>query len=449
MGISDKKEPLILLVGDIFMLYLSLWAALFLRYGEVPSSHTLGAHFVPFTVLFAVWIIVFFIAGLYEKHTLLLKSKIPDTVLNAQITNSIIAFLFFYLIPYFVITPKTNLFISLIFSLLFIIAWRNAYLKFFSVEKRQKGILVGSGQELRDLEQEIEENNRYNIDLISTIDLDTVDFSNFHKEIINRIYSADVSIVIIDIKHDKLKPILPHLYNLIFSKIYFIDMHKVYEEIFDRIPLSLVRYSWFIENLSLQPKVAYDFVKRGLDIIISLILGFFSLLIYPLVAMAIKLEDGGSVLYVNERLGKNNNLINIIKFRTMSGMDKGKDALKTENKVTKVGAFLRKTRIDELPQLWNVLVGDLSLIGPRPEIPALAQVYEEEVPYYNVRHLIKPGLSGWAQIYQANPPKFAKQSDATKTKLSYDLYYIKNRSILLDLVITLKTLKALISRVGV
>ncbi|PIP86889.1 hypothetical protein COW81_03195 [Candidatus Campbellbacteria bacterium CG22_combo_CG10-13_8_21_14_all_36_13] len=449
MGISDKKEPLILLVGDIFMLYLSLWVALFLRYGNIPDSHILSTHIVPFSILFAVWIIVFFIAGLYEKHTLLLKSKIPDIVLSAQITNSIIAFLFFYFIPYFVITPKTNLFISLCFSFLFVIVWRNAYIKFFSVERRQKGILVGSGQELRDLEKEIDENNRYNIDLVSTIDLDTVDFSNFHKEIINRIYSAGVSIVIIDIKHEKLKPILPHLYNLIFSKIYFIDMHKVYEEIFDRIPLSLVRYSWFIENLSISPKATYDIIKRVIDIIFSFIFGLISLVFYPFVAIAIKINDGGPLFYVNERLGKNNRIIKIIKFRTMSGMDQGNDALKTENKVTGVGRFLRQSRIDELPQLWNVLRGDLSLIGPRPEIPALARVYEEEVPYYNVRHLIKPGLSGWAQIYQIDPPKFEKQSDATKTKLSYDLYYIKNRSILLDLVITLKTLKALISRVGV
>jgi len=117
-------------------------------------------------------------------------------------------------------------------------------------------------------------------------------------------------------------------------------------------------------------------------------------------------------------------------------------------KVTRIGEFLRKTRIDELPQLWNVLRGDLSLVGPRPELPNLASLYEKEIPYYNVRHLIKPGLSGWAQIHQENPPKFDVGYDETKLKLSYDLYYIKNRSFILDVKIALRTLQTLFSRSG-
>ncbi len=449
MSISAKKEPILLLLGDIVILYASLWLMLLLRYLEIPSNHSLDTHIVPFSILFIVWLIVFFISGLYEKHTLLLKRKLPDTILNVQITNSIIAVIFFYLIPYFNITPKTNLFIYLVVSLLLIILWRNAYISFFGVRKKQKGLMIGGGEELEYLKQEINENNRYNIELVSTINLDDVTDSSYHEEILNRIYSSGVSIVIIDINNEKIKPILSGLYNLLFSKIQFVDMHKVYEEIFDRIPLSLIRYSWFLENVSLQPKVAYDAGKRVLDLFFGFVGVLLSLVFYPFVILAIKIEDGGSIFYVNERLGKNNRLINIYKFRTMSGMDTGKEAVRSKNKVTRVGKILRQTRIDELPQLWNVLKGDLSLIGPRPEIPELARVYENDVPYYNVRHLIKPGLSGWAQIYQIDPPKFATQSEATKIKLSYDLYYIKNRSLSLDLIITLKTIKALLSRVGV
>ena len=388
-------------------------------------------------------------SGLYEKHTLFLKSRVPRIIINVQVVNTLVAVMFFYLIPYFGITPKTNLFIYLVISLLLVIIWRNLYIRFSSVERRQKGILIGSGKELVELQEEIENNNRYNIELVSTIDLESEDYKDFHKEIINRIYSAGISIVIIDITHEKLKPSLPHLYNLIFSKIYFVDMHKVYEEIFDRIPLSLVRYSWFIENLSLQPKSMYDFIKRFIDMVLSLVLGLLSLIAYPFIILAIKIGDGGSVFYINERLGKNNRLINIVKFRTMAYKDSGKESKNTYNTVTKVGSFLRKSRLDELPQLWNVFKGDISLIGPRPEIPSLAEVYERDVPYYNVRHLIKPGLSGWAQIYQINPPKFATESEGTKIKLSYDLFYIKNRSILLDLIIILKTVKEFFSRAGV
>jgi len=139
-------------------------------------------------------------------------------------------------------------------------------------------------------------------------------------------------------------------------------------------------------------------------------------------------------------VGKNGKEIKISKFRSMSTSEK--------EKITKVGAFIRKTRIDELPQFWAVLKGDLSLIGPRPEKPDLVKLYDKEIPYYNIRHLIKPGLSGWAQICQDNPPKFEVNFEDTKTKLSYDLYYLKNKSAMLDLIIVLKTIKALILRVG-
>ncbi|MCH7870612.1 MAG: sugar transferase, partial [Planctomycetes bacterium] len=158
------------------------------------------------------------------------------------------------------------------------------------------------------------------------------------------------------------------------------------------------------------------------------------------VAFAIILEDNGSVLYTAERIGKNGKHIYLIKFRSMSESQ--------EETITYVGRFLRATRIDELPQLWAVLRGDLSLIGPRPEIPCLVELYEQNIPYYNVRHLIKPGLSGWAQIHQGNPPKFGVQYDETELKLSYDFYYIKNRSLLVDLKIALLTVKTLLSRSG-
>ena len=125
------------------------------------------------------------------------------------------------------------------------------------------------------------------------------------------------------------------------------------------------------------------------------------------------------------------------------------DAERSEVEITRVGKWLRKSRIDELPQLWSVFKGDMSMIGPRPEIPALVKHYESEIPYYNVRHLIKPGLSGWAQLYHTDPPKVNADSEKTRRKLSYDLYYIKNRSFMLDLKIALKTIKALLSRSGV
>jgi len=141
--------------------------------------------------------------------------------------------------------------------------------------------------------------------------------------------------------------------------------------------------------------------------------------------------------------------VNIVKFRTMRADVSRSDNASGEQVVTYVGNFLRRTRIDELPQLWNVLKGDISLIGPRPELPTLAKVYEQEIPYYNIRHLIKPGLSGWAQLYHTDPPKVVADSEKTRRKLSYDIFYIKNRSFMLDVKIALKTIKTLLSRSGV
>ena len=142
------------------------------------------------------------------------------------------------------------------------------------------------------------------------------------------------------------------------------------------------------------------------------------------------MDDKGSLFYFDERVGHGNKLITLIKFRSMFEVSSG------EKVISKVGKFLRKTRIDELPQLWNVLIGDLSLIGPRPEKIGLTKIYRDQVDFYNVRHVIKPGLSGWSQLRQENHPHHSADAEATKEKLSYDLFYIKNRSLLLDLKIS-------------
>jgi lipopolysaccharide/colanic/teichoic acid biosynthesis glycosyltransferase len=137
------------------------------------------------------------------------------------------------------------------------------------------------------------------------------------------------------------------------------------------------------------------------------------------------------------------------KFRSMTGADSGSEVLKSKLRVTPLGKMIRRTRIDELPQLWNVFKGDLSLIGPRPEFPALVEEYRKHIPYYHLRHLVKPGLSGWAQLYHDNHPHHGSDVEATREKLSYDLYYLTHRSLTLDATIALKTVKKLLTRSGV
>lgn len=449
MSNISKKEALLLFCGDIFLFIFSLWFALYLRYGTLPSGELFSVHIIPFSILFFVWILVYFIAGLYEKHTLILKSKLPSVIFNAQFVNSIFAIVFFYFIPFFGITPKTILFIYLVISFCLVLLWRLYGINLLGKTKREPALLIGSGAEMKELLDEVNNNDRYGIKFISSVDVSDISGIDIQDEIVTPIYADGIKIIAVDFSHEGVSPLLPHLYNLIFSKISFIDSHRIYEDIFDRIPLSLVTYSWFLENISVSPKFTYDFLKRVFDIIVSFLLGIVSLVVYPFVWIAIKLDDGGKIFIKQERIGQNNHTVRIIKFRTMSVDDGGAGEAKREQKITRVGRYLRASRLDELPQLWNVLIGDISLIGPRPELPKLVKLYEKEISFYNVRHLIKPGLSGWAQLYQKTPPKFSTDYDQTKTKLSYDLFYIKNRSFWLDIKIALKTIRELVSRRGV
>ena len=176
-------------------------------------------------------------------------------------------------------------------------------------------------------------------------------------------------------------------------------------------------------------------------------LGLTSLPLFPFIAAAVKLNSPGNVFYTQKRIGKGGQMFWLLKFRSMvqdAEKDGAKWAEKEDTRITKVGNFLRKSRLDELPQLWNVLKGEMSFIGPRPERPEFVRELEKQIPFYQTRHLIKPGLTGWAQI---NFPYGASVEDAME-KLQYDLYYIKHRSLVLDFGVVLKTIKIVLSRGG-
>lgn len=434
--------------GDVVLFYIALWVTLVARYWTLPSWEIFSQHLLPFTLLFLIWSLVFFIAGLYEKHTVILKSRLPSLLFNTLIANTVIAIIFFYLIPYFKIAPKTNLFIYLFVSFTLILAWRIYIYPTIGSGRRQNALLIASGSEMKELRDEVNHNNRYSIRFVSSIDLDKVDKLDFQEEVLKTIYAEGITLVAVDLRNEKVAPILPHLYNLIYSKIRFIDMYKVYEDIFDRVPISLLQYNWFLENISLTPKWTYDFLKRLMDIFISAVLLVVSLVFYPFIWLAMLFDEGNGLFSVQERVGKNNKPVKLYKFRTMLIANDAGEWGKQENRVTRVGKFLRKTRLDELPQLWNVLRGDISLIGPRPEFASAAKEYDKNIPYYNIRYLIKPGLSGWAQIHHEKHPHHGVDVEETKNKLSYDLYYIKNRSFLIDLKIALHTIRELVSRKG-
>lgn len=219
---------------------------------------------------------------------------------------------------------------------------------------------------------------------------------------------------------------------------------QVYESLTGRSP---IRHLYENDLGSLLPSQGYLWLKQLLDSVAVLVVAPLVLPICLLTAIAIRLESSGKVIFTQERVGQGGKLFKIYKFRSMT-MDAEKHGAKlaqaNDARVTKVGKFIRKTRIDELPQFINVLKGDMSLIGPRPEQLSFVKAFEQTIPFYSYRHIVKPGISGWAQVMQG----YASDTDETALKVQYDFYYIKHISFALDLLIVLKTIQTMLTGFG-
>jgi sugar transferase (PEP-CTERM system associated) len=236
--------------------------------------------------------------------------------------------------------------------------------------------------------------------------------------------------------------------NCKLSGIEVVDAPSFYEQMTGKLLLESIRPSWFIFSEGFRITALSRVIKRIMDACCAITGIVITLPFLPLIALAIKLDSPGPILFRQTRVGENEKSFNLYKFRSM-GVDaeKGTGAVwarEHDPRVTRLGSFLRKSRIDELPQLFNVLRGDMSLVGPRPERPEFVEQLKEAIPYYSERHVVKPGVTGWAQVkYQYG----ASVEDALE-KLRYDLYYIKNISIFLDLMIIFETVKVVLFRRG-
>jgi lipopolysaccharide/colanic/teichoic acid biosynthesis glycosyltransferase len=218
-------------------------------------------------------------------------------------------------------------------------------------------------------------------------------------------------------------------------------MPTAYEELLGRIPIRYLEADWILRSFvdQMQVNVYFEITKRAIDILGSLV-GLLILMIFiPFIAIAILIDSGFPIFYTQIRMGKGGNLYRIYKFRTMTkdaepdGQPKW--AEENDSRATRTGLFLRKTHLDELPQFINVLRGEMSLVGPRAERPELVEWFQQHVPFYRARLLVKPGITGWAQVNQS----YAATINETIEKLEYDLYYIKRRNIILDLNVLLRT----------
>lgn len=438
-------KKIILLSGDVIFLYTSLLTTLFIRYGDKFNRECWNQHFWPFTIIYALWIVVFYINGLYAITLARNNIKFYSILLQTLIINTGLSVAFFYFIPYFGIAPKTNLFLNLlIFALLFSL-WRQIYnYSLRSSAWTNNVLIIGENSEIEQIKEFVRNNPQLGYQIIKQIRIDDVQTPFDLLEIASR---QDIKIIVTAIDpHQNLK-LVRSLYQCLPLKINFSDLPSFYEKILGKVPISSIGEIWFLENLTESQKNFYEATKRILDIIGSIIVGLISLPLYPLIALAIKIDSAGPIFYRQRRIGLDGQIFNVIKFRSMVHQAEIKGAQWSQEqdpRVTKIGRLIRKIRVDELPQVWNILLGQMSFVGPRPERIEFVQQLDKQIPYYQIRHIIRPGLTGWAQVNL----RYGASYEYSIEKLQYELYYIKHRSLVLDLSILLKTINIVLKGMG-
>lgn len=425
-----KTRNWFLLLGDVLLLYSSLALALFIRYREQFFS-AWWLHFVPFTLIFWLWVIIFYISGFYDLRRARNQAQFFIQLLLIISLAGLVGMAVFYLWPSLGISPKTNLALTLLLAAIFLFLWRLIFNALISQPQR-KILLIGEHTQSIELATQLNHHPQWGYQVAAIIAPEKF------FEYKDKLNSLGISTLVISDDLYQTQALTDALYDSLSSRVEMFTLTKFYEQLVKKIPLSVISKVWFLENLTERDKLAFDKIKRLIDVVLSLLGLVLTLPFYPLLYLAVKIDSPGPFFYTQVRLGKLGKPFVIVKIRSMvqDAEKKGAEwAVPGDARVTRVGKFFRKIRLDELPQLFNILWGDMSFVGPRPERPEFISQLEQEIPYYKQRLLVKPGLTGWAQVNF----KYSSDVAGALEKLQLDLYYIKNRSLFLDLTILLKT----------
>jgi len=450
-----KTKKIILLIGDLIILYVSLAIALTVRYKGFDFN-IFQAHFIPFSIIYLFWIIVFYIHNLYELDIAKNNIAFSSALIRALIIGGLISIAFFYIIPGFVIasiTPKTNLFLNIVFFVFLFYGWRYLFnLLAGSLKLKTNVAIIGYNPQAIELAKELIKNPQlgYKLKLIienheevDRTELPEIKVLQGFKNLREILQQEKISVAIVTPEVYKSQGLIQNLFECIKYKIDFVNLPEFYEDITKKVPLAAITQVWFLENISQERKQSYETFKRLFDFVFGFILLIASFPFWPLIATIIKLESRGKIFYTQTRIGQGGKPFTMIKFRSMvkdAEKDGPKMTAEKDIRITKFGNFSRKTRLDEIPQLWNIIKGDMSFVGPRAERPEFHQELKIHIPFYQERYLIKPGLSGWAQIKYG----YGSSVEDNFEKVQYDLYYIKNRSFIFDLSIILKTINIIL-----
>ena len=416
---------------------------------EVPSW---------FYILPLVWLLL--MVDSYELHTASNWSKTLRGIAVAPIVGLLGYSLLFTFNTEPNSLPRIAIGAFLVLASVLTLGWRAIYIRLYTSSGLMRRVLiVGAGKAGRTLVEAYRKLNPPPFLLIGFIDDDPAKrnkaYSGFavlgdSEHLFDLIEDYRISDVVVAINGEIKGETFQTILDVQERGIEVTRMPILYEELTQRVPIEHLETDWVIRSFVDQVRVhgLYELLKRTMDILGGIVGTLIFLIFLPFIAIAIILETGFPIFYSQPRLGKGAQPFTILKFRTMkqNAEADGRPKVAEENdpRVTRIGAFLRKTRLDELPQFWTVLRGEMSLVGPRAERPELVAEYQKQIPYYRARLLVKPGLTGWAQINYG----YVATVKETFVKLEYDLYYIKHRTLNLDFSIVLRTIGTVLRRTG-
>lgn len=447
------KKVFLLLVGDVLLISISYVVSPFIRHG-VSDFRPLTFFGIGSTL--AIYIFAFYLMGLYDFEVRFKSPKYLFRFLVAVTIASTMEAAMYYYIP----TLRSGRGIYLISAILICFlnySWRLLFERWFIkfIQREKRILIIGAGWAGNTLYKMLDGNDTYKV--VGFVDDDPSKHGQINSPEIfgdntiihDLIEKHKIDLLIVAITHLKGPRLLKNVLDCKMDGVLVYDMPSFYEEITGKVPVEHVNDFWFV-NTPLSGVIRGIYtqkVKRVLDIIFSTIGLIISLPVILLTAIAIKLESKGPILHIQKRVGLNGKLFNPIKFRTMrvgTESDRQFAGMKDDPRITNVGRLLRLFRIDEILQMWNVLNGEMSFIGPRALIEDEVSEFEKTIPYFSLRHSIRPGITGWAQV---NYRHGATVEDALE-KLQYDLFYIKNLTPLLEFHILLKTVKVVLSGRG-
>jgi exopolysaccharide biosynthesis polyprenyl glycosylphosphotransferase len=443
---AKRFRQLLLCFLDIGAFYISLFFALSIRTGTFVTMETYDSHILPFLFLAGISIIINYIMGLYDGFGVAKSITGVVRLFEAGVITFLTGSLFFYLFSnQFTISPKTILVLTVLFSTALYACTRIVLrLLFQSTHHKQQIAIVGYSEEVAELIPSIE----HHVDVHLTHVVSNTPITNVQT--VPTIFALDTAAIdTIYITSEAMSDptTRTYLYQSLLGKKRIAPFSDLYEQVTGKIPMSLCSKEWLITNID-TPSIWYAHVRTLLDYLFGVILLACTIVLSPFIALAIKINSRGPVLFTQKRIGQHGKEFTLYKFRTMYALapdgsaetDGAVFSKKGDTRITAVGTFLRKTRLDEFPQAINLLKRDISLIGPRPERTEVVATLIAEAPYFPVRTLIKPGITGWA----AGKQHYTADTASTIAKLQYDLYYIKHRTLLLDISILLRTVSAML-----